>query len=81
MRINFDESDLMTIGMDEDEANHLARQFRCKIGDFQLSTWESPYIMISLEGEDIQPIVDKIIRRIAGGEEGYLLCRKIDVSY
>ena len=36
MKINYDKSDILTIGMDDERINEFARVFCCKIGDFPL---------------------------------------------
>jgi len=66
MKINYDKSDLLTIGLMEDEENDMARIFCCKKGEFPLKYLGVPLHRSKLRREDIQPIVDKVIKRIAG---------------
>jgi hypothetical protein len=66
MKINYSNSELTTINLEEGESNNYARIFYCKLGNFPFK-----YLRVSLHyekvrGEDIQPIVDKIIKRIPG---------------
>jgi hypothetical protein len=64
MKINYDKSDLVTIGLGEDDANSTAKNFCCKIGQFPFKYLGVPLHHSKLRREDIQPVVDKIIKRI-----------------
>jgi hypothetical protein len=66
MRINYDKSDLLTLGLSEEESNNFARLFGCKISNFPIKYLGIPLHYSKLISEDIQPIVDKIVKRIAG---------------
>jgi hypothetical protein len=66
MKINYSKSDLMTINLEEEEGNNYATIFCCKIGKFPLKYLGVPLHYEKLRREDIQPIVDKIIKRISG---------------
>ena len=66
MKINFDKSDLLTVGLDEDQANEFARLFCCKRCDFPIKYLGVPLHFNKLTRKDLQPVVDKIIKRIAG---------------
>ena len=66
MKINYHKSDLLTLGLDEDENNSLARLFCCNIGSFPIKYLGVPLHFSKLRREDIQPVVDKLINRIAG---------------
>jgi len=66
MRINFDKSDLLTIGIEEDRVNEYSKIFGCKKGDFPIKYLGVPLHFTNLRKEDLQPIIDKIIKRIAG---------------
>jgi hypothetical protein len=46
MSINFDKSDLLTIGMEEDRMNDFAKVFCCKKGSSPLSIWGFPFISL-----------------------------------
>jgi hypothetical protein len=66
MKINYSNSELTTINLEEGESNNYARIFYCKLGNFPFK-----YLRVSLHyekvrREDIQPIVNKIIKRIPG---------------
>ena len=66
MKINYDKSDILTIGMDDERINEFARVLCCKKGDFPLKYLGVPLHFSKLRREDLQPIVDKIMKRIAG---------------
>jgi hypothetical protein len=62
MRINFDKSDLLTIGIEEDRVNEYSKKFGCKKGDFPIKYLGVPLHFTNLRKEDLQPIIDKIIK-------------------
>jgi hypothetical protein len=66
MKINYDKSDLLTIGLEEDEANCFAQIFCCKKSEFPIKYLGVPLHFTKLRKEDLQPVIDKIIKRIAG---------------
>lgn len=66
MKINFDKSNLMVVGLDEEETNLFAMLFCCKVGDFPFTYLGIPLHYNKLKRENIQHVVDKIIKRIAG---------------
>jgi hypothetical protein len=72
MRINFDKSDLLTIGLEDSRINAYAKIFYCKKGDFPIKYLGVPLHFSKLRKEDLQPIVDKIISRIAGWKGRFL---------
>ena len=65
-------SDLFTIGMDEDKANDFAKIFYTK-SDFPIKYLGVPLHYSKLKRADLQPVIHKIIKRIAGWLEGRLL--------
>jgi hypothetical protein len=66
MKINYDKSDLLTIGLDEDDANCFVKIFCCKRSEFPIKYLGVPLHYIKLRRNDLQPIIEKIIKRIAG---------------
>jgi hypothetical protein len=66
MKINYDKSDLLTIGLDEDSYNAFAKKFCCKKSDFPIRYLGVPLHYSKLRRADLQPLIDKIIKRIAG---------------
>jgi hypothetical protein len=66
MKINYDKSDLLTIGMDEDSSNSFAKIFCCKKSEFPIKYLGVPLHYSKLRRVDLQPVIDKVIKRIAG---------------
>jgi hypothetical protein len=66
MRINYHKSDLIPINLDEEETQAYAKTFCCKIGKFPFVYLGVPLHYEKLRREDIQPVVDKIMKKIAG---------------
>jgi hypothetical protein len=66
MRINFNKSDLIPINVSIEESNTLAQVFGCKICDFPIKYLGVPLHFSKLRKEDLQPLIDAIIKRIAG---------------
>ena len=65
MRINYSKSELVPINLCEDDVNALKSIFGCSIGTFPIKYLGIPLHHDKLRREDIQPIVDKILKRIA----------------
>lgn len=65
MRINFHKCDLVPINIDEDEAQMFAQSLGCKLGSFPIKYLGAPLHHSKLR-EDLQPVVDSIIKRAAG---------------
>jgi hypothetical protein len=68
MRINYHKSDLIPINLEEEETQAYAKCLFCKIGKFLFTYLGVPLHHERLRREDIQPVVDKIMKRIAGWE-------------
>lgn len=66
MKINYDKSDMMCVGTEEDEINQFARLFCCKIGSFPFKYLGIALHHQKLRREDIQPVVDKVVKRVVG---------------
>jgi len=66
MKISYDKSDLFTIGLEEDRANDFAKVFCCKKSNFPIKYLGVPLHFTKLTRNDLQPVTDKIIKRIAG---------------
>jgi hypothetical protein len=52
--------------LEEEEIHDYARIFCCKIGSFPFKYLGVPLYFEKLRREDLQPIVDKVMKRIAG---------------
>jgi mannosylglycoprotein endo-beta-mannosidase len=66
MRINFHKSELVPLNLDPDTAHSLAHILCCPLGSFPLKYLGIPLHYDNLSREDIQPLVDKILKKIAG---------------
>jgi hypothetical protein len=65
MKINYHKSDLTPINLDEEESQNYSRIFCCKLENSPFKYLGVPLHYNKLRREDIQPLVDKIIKRIA----------------
>lgn len=66
MKINFHKSDLLSINMEEEEVNCFAHIFCWKNSNFPMKYLGVPLHYNKLNKEDLQPVVDKLMKRIAG---------------
>ena len=62
MKISYDKSDLLTIGMSEDSINAFAKLFCCKKSEFPIMYLGVPLHYSKLNRADLQPVIDKIIK-------------------
>jgi hypothetical protein len=53
IKINYDKSDLLTIGAEEERVNKLAKDFCCKTGDFPIKYLGVPLHFTKLRREDL----------------------------
>jgi hypothetical protein len=67
MRINYGKSELVPINLDPDEIFSFKNILGCAIGAFPIKYLLGvPLHHDKLRKEDIQPIIDKILKRIVG---------------
>jgi hypothetical protein len=66
MKINYDKSDLLVLGMDDERANEFAKKICCKRSNFPIKYLGVPLHFSKVRREDLQPVIDKIVKRIAG---------------
>jgi len=66
MRINFHKSEMVPINLEADEVHRLAHIFSCPVGKFPIKYLGIPLHFDNLTRDDIQPLVDKIMNKIAG---------------
>lgn len=66
LKINYDKCELVPINLGEAKSKILSQIFCCKIGSFPLKYLGVPLHYLKLRREDLQPIIDKIIKRICG---------------
>ena len=66
MKINYSKSELIPIGMDLEEYSPFADILGCSVGNFPIKYLGIPLHHDKLRREDIQPLIDKIMKRMAG---------------
>lgn len=66
MRINFHKSELVPINLDPEKAHSLAHILCCPLGSFPMKYLGISLHYDNLSREDIQPLVDKLLKKIAG---------------
>lgn len=66
MKINYTKSELVPIGMTSEEHIPFSNIFGCPVGDFPIKYLGIPLHYDKLRREDVQPLIDKILNRIAG---------------
>src|ERR1043165_2933065 len=66
MRINYEKSELIPINLDGDELQPFTDFLGCSQGSFPIKYLGIPLHYEKLSKEDIQPLIDKILKRIAG---------------
>jgi hypothetical protein len=69
MKINYNKSDVVPINLNEEETQMYSRIFCFKLGAFPFKYLGVPLHHEKLRREDIQPVVDKIIKRITGWQD------------
>jgi len=69
MKINFEKSNVLMLGLDEERCNHFASLFCCPVDCFPFTYLGVPLHHAKLRRIDIQPVVDKVIKRIADSFE------------
>jgi hypothetical protein len=66
MKVNYCKSELIPINLDADETTELQHILECVVGSFPIKYLGVPLHFEKLRREDLQPIIDKILKRIAG---------------
>jgi hypothetical protein len=67
MRVNYHKSELLPINMEQGvELEIFSDIFGCPVGDFSIKYLRIPLHYQTLRRDDLQPLIDKIIKRIAG---------------
>jgi hypothetical protein len=64
IRINYHKSELIPINLDDDLIHKVAHIFCCPIGTFPIKYLGVP-LHYKLRREDVQPLVDKILKKVA----------------
>jgi hypothetical protein len=66
MKINYDKSDLLTIGLNEERVKDYAKGLCYKDGEFPINYHRVPLHFTKLRNEDFQHDINKNIKRIVG---------------
>ena len=66
MRVNFHKSEVITMNMSGESAHDISYLFACPIGNFPIKYLGVPLHYENLSRDDIQPLVDKMLKQIAG---------------
>jgi hypothetical protein len=66
MRINYTKSELIPLCLEEEETIFFAEILGCVVGNFPIKYLGIPLHYEKLIREDIQPLIDKILKTIAG---------------
>lgn len=66
MRINFHKSEIIPVNVEGEDSHGIAHIFGCPVGSFPIKYLGILLHHDRLRKEDLQPIIDKIIKRIAG---------------
>jgi hypothetical protein len=66
MRINYEKSEFIPLCVRDEEVNFYINIIGCALGKFPIKYLGIPLHYNKLRREDIQPLIDKILKRIAG---------------
>jgi hypothetical protein len=66
MKINYEKSELVPINLDQAETELIKEVMGCVVGAFPIKYLGIPLHHDKLRREDLQPLIDKILNRIAG---------------
>lgn len=66
MRINFHKSEMIPLNLDKPQTNDMTTIFGCPVGTFPINYLGIPFHYQNLSRVDLQPMVEKILKRIAG---------------
>jgi hypothetical protein len=78
MRINFHKCDLVPINVESEEARLFSQTLSCRLGKFPMNYLGAPLHYKKLRKEDLQPVIDKVIKK-GGGWRGKLLSYKAKI--
>jgi hypothetical protein len=67
MRVNYHKSELVSVNIEKvDEVQQYADIFGCPVGNLSIKYLRIPLHFNKLRRENLQPLIDKMIKRIAG---------------
>jgi hypothetical protein len=69
MKVNYCKSELIPINLDAEETTELQHILECVVGCFPIKYLGVPLHFEKLTREDLQPIIDKILKGLQDGEE------------
>jgi hypothetical protein len=79
MRINYHKSELIPCNLSNDQIHNAAHIFGCPVGSFPIKYLGVPLHYDKLRREDIQPLVDNILKRV-GSWRGKLLSHAAKIT-
>lgn len=65
MRVNFHKSEVIAMNMSNESAHDISHLFACPIGNLPIKYLGVPLHYENLSRDDIQPLVDKMLKKIA----------------
>jgi hypothetical protein len=66
MKINFHKNEIIPMNLEEGQIHEIAHVLNCLVGKFPLRYLGIPLHYDKLKREDLQPPLDKLIKRVAG---------------
>jgi hypothetical protein len=69
MRINFHKNELIPLNVEEGVAHNIAHMLNCPMGSLPFKYLGVPIHFKKLKREDVQPLVDRLVKSIAGWRE------------
>jgi hypothetical protein len=69
MRINFHRNELIPLNVEEGVAHNIAHMLNCPMGSLPFKYLGVPIYFEKLKREDVQPLVDRLVKSIAGWRE------------
>jgi hypothetical protein len=66
MCINFHKSEMIPLNLDENKVHEISHALSCPVGSLPFKYLGIPFHYKKLKREDVQPLVDKLLKRMAG---------------
>lgn len=66
MRVNFNKSEMIPMNLDDTKINVASQILNCPIGSFPIKYLGCPLHFNKLSRQDLQPLVYKLLKRMAG---------------
>jgi hypothetical protein len=74
MKINFHKSEIIPMNVEEEIVHEIAHILACPVGELPIKYLGIPLHFDKLRREDVQPLLDKLIKRIADWRGWLLAC-------